>query len=159
MSPEETLEIERALGIALPEPYRLALLSHGLEGDWTDHPEFITDATQLISENRHFKMDPEDLSEVRGSGLLGAVKSYLMFGSKDRLLAKRQEWFREWVGGNCFVIGSDLGEERYYIVLTETSPRVYCFELETGRSRPATNSLLEWVAEAKRRQDEAEDEA
>jgi hypothetical protein len=55
MSPAEIATMESALGISLPEAYRNALQEHALADEWTDHPEFITDISVLMTENRHFK--------------------------------------------------------------------------------------------------------
>jgi hypothetical protein len=158
MSPSEVAELERNLGIVLPQAYRHALQDNELSGDWTDHPEFITDPTTLAQDNRYFRMTPEDLSELRKPGLLGAIRFLLFYGSGKRLLESRRKWFDTWVTGGRFIIGNDLGEEQYYIVLSEASPKVYRYELETKRSRAVAASLAEWLVEVKRRQVEAEHE-
>lgn len=111
MSPAELAEIESALGVTLPQRYRTALQDHGLSADWTEHPEFITDKATLAQENRHFRMNPEDLSEVRAPGVLGSIRFYLLYGSGKRLVDSRRKWFATWAKGGRFVIGNDLGEE------------------------------------------------
>ncbi len=158
MTPTEASTIESAVGVSLPEPYRLALTTHELSGEWEDHPEFITDAATLVAQNRHFKMNAEDLSEYRSVGMLGAIKFFLIYGSGKRLLATRRQWFKKWVAGRRFIIGNDLGEEQYYIVLTETEPRVYCYELESHQCRVIAPSIQQWLVEVKRRQVDAESE-
>jgi SMI1 / KNR4 family (SUKH-1) len=159
MSPAEIAEIESALGVTLPQRYRTALQNHGLSADWTEHPEFITDKATLAQENRHFRMNPEDLSEVRAPGVLGSIKFYLLYGSGKRLLDSRRKWFATWAKGGRFVIGNDLGEEQYYIKLSEASPTVHCYQLENKRSRKVAESLDAWLVEVKRRQVEAEAES
>jgi hypothetical protein len=159
MSPTEIATVERTVGVHLPSAYRLALETSVLTGDEDDHPEFITDAQLLIRVNKHFSLDPDDLSELRAPGILGALKFFLLYGSSERVLARRRKWHEAWVKGQRFAIGSDLGEEQYYIVLSESSPNVYCHELETQCSRKVASSLSEWPTEVKRRQREAESEA
>jgi len=158
MTPAEIATVESTIGVRLPEAYRLALQTHGLTGAEDDHPEFSTDPQFLIQENKHFTTDPEDLSEQRAPGVVGAIKFFLLYGSAKRLLESRRRWYKKWAKGQRFVIGCDLGEERYFIVLSEQSPKVYCYELETQRSRKIADSLPEWLVESKRRQHEAESE-
>lgn len=159
MSPEDIARVETAIGLRLPAEYRHALGAPGLSGDEDDHPEFTTDAELLVRDNRHFSSDPEDLTDIRSPGLLGALKFFLFYGSVKRVLARRREWHTEWAKGQRFVIGSDLGEEQYYIVLSESSPKVYCYEIETRRSRAVAASVPEWLAEVRRMQREAQCEA
>ena len=143
MSPEEIAALEQSLAITLPQAYRQSLQHHELVGDWTDHPEFITDRATLAAENKHFATKPEDLSDVRKPGLLGAIKFFLVYGSGKRLLNTRRNWFATWAKGRRFIIGNDLGEEQYYIVLTQPAPSVYRYQLENKRSRKVAESLDE----------------
>ena len=159
MTPSEIAGVESATGVKLPETYRRALQTHDLSGDWEDHPEFVTDPNVLITENKHFTMNPEDLSEIRSPGLVGALKFFLLYGSGKRVLATRRKWYDTWVKGKRFVIGSDLGEEQYFIVLSDPTTAVHCYELETQRSRRVASSAEDWLLEVKRRQAEAESEA
>jgi hypothetical protein len=158
MSPTEIAEVEQVVGVRLPAPYVEALQSERFAVEQDEHPEFITDPKWLTSENKHFKMDPGNLAEIRGPGMFGALKFYLLYGSGKRLLESRRKWHTKWAKGQRFVVGSDLGEEQYFIVLSEPDPAVYCYELETQRSRKVAPSVAEWVAEARRRQQEGESE-
>jgi hypothetical protein len=137
MSPAEVQRLEGSLGVSLPLAYRQALQNNQLPGRWIDHPEFITVAAMLGEENKHFRMNPEDQSELRAPGIVGAIKFFLFYGSRRRILEKRREWFATWVEAGRFVVGSDLAEERYFIVLTEAFPKVYRYELETRRASVA----------------------
>ncbi len=158
MTPAEIAAIETSVGVRLPESYRVALSNHGLVGADDDHPEFITDQQYLITENKHFKSNPEDISDVRAPGLFGAIKFYLLYGSGKRLKEHRRNWHKKWAIGQRFIIGNDLGEEMYYITLSESTPSVYCYDLETHRSRKIAQSIQDWLLETKRRQMEAESE-
>jgi hypothetical protein len=91
-------------------------------------------------------MNPEDLSELRAPGIVGAIKFFLFYGSRRRILEKRREWFATWVEAGRFVVGSDLAEERYFIVLTEASPKVYRYELETRRASVAGSGVNSGMA-------------
>jgi hypothetical protein len=157
MQPSDIALVESALGVQLPVPYREALADHGLQGETDDHLEFVTDARMLIEDNKHFKGDPEDLSEYRKPGVLGAVRFFLSFGSGKRLRKNLHEWHQIWKHGQRFLIGSDGGEESFFIVLTEANPKVYCFEYESHRAYPVAESVREWVLVAKQRQSEGSD--
>ena len=150
VSPDEIKAVESAVGIELPMPYRLALESSGLLGEDDDHPQFITEAALLVSENKHFSFNPDDLADLQRPGVLGALKFFLLYGSRERFMARRRKWHEDWALGQRFIIGSDLGEEQFYIVLSEASPRVYCYELETQKSREVAPSVSDWLAEVKR---------
>jgi hypothetical protein len=156
---QEVDSLEQAVGFALPQAYRQALTTHDLWGDWTDHPEFITDLQTLVSENRHFKLVPEDLSDVRSPGLLGSLKFWLIYGSGRRLVEFRRRLHKTWVQGRRFIIGNDLGEEQYFVVLDDPELKVHRYELESERSKVIARSLPEWLAEVKRRQRQAESDA
>jgi hypothetical protein len=158
MNAPEVLALESAVGVSLPAEYKRALQGHALTGEWTDHPEFITDACVLIAENAHFKMNPDDLSEVRTPGIAGAAKFWLLYGSGRRLREHRRKWHKSWTIGRRFIIGNNLGEEQYFIVLDREALCVHRYELETHRSRKVAESMEEWLAEVKRRQVEAESE-
>ena len=158
MTPAEIAKIEESVGVRLPEPYRVALLSPGLSGSDDDHPEFSTNLQFLITENKHFKFNPDDLSDVRVPGFLGAIKFYLLYGSGKRLLNHRRKWHQMWAKEKRFVIGNDQSEEMYYIVLSEPAPSIYCYELETRLSRKVAESVQAWLVETKRSQEEAENE-
>jgi hypothetical protein len=103
-------------------------------------------------------MNPEDLSELRAPGIVGAIKFFLFYGSRRRILEKRREWFATWVKAGRFVVGSDLAEERYFIVLSEASPKVYRYELETRRASVAAESIAAWLAEVQSTQTHTESE-
>ena len=151
-------QIERELGVHLPEPYRGALEHPQLSGDDDDHPEFCLSADDLVKKNAHFKFDPEDLSDLE-AGMLGPIKRLLFSGTRASVLERRRKWHEEWAGGQRFIIGSDLGEEWYYIVLSEPNPKVYCYELESHQSREVAASIGEWIAEVNRLQEQANRES
>ncbi len=159
MNPSQIASLERTLGFTLPAAYCTALSEHGLPGEWTDHPEFITDVDALLAENKHFKLNPEDLSDVRNPGIIGALKFWLLYGSGRRLIESRRKQHKTWSQGRRFIIGNDLGEEQYFIVLDDPKLKVYRYELESQRSKVVAGSLPEWVAEVKRRWADAESDA
>lgn len=158
MSPAEIAEFEIALGWRLPSAYARALQSHGLSEEQDNHPEFITDPGLLLSENKHLSPTKPVTNAPEALGPLRAVKSFLMFGSPKAQAERRQAWELAWVTGRRFIVGSDLGEERYFIVLSEVEAPVYCYELETKQVRQVAASPEEWVAEVRRRQEESEGE-
>lgn len=90
--------------------------------------------------------------------MLGALKFFLLYGSGKRLVEHRRKWHKAWVQGKRFVIGNDLGEEQYFIVLSDPTCTVHRYELETQRSRKVAGSLTEWLAKVRRWQLEAESE-
>ena len=159
VTPSQVASLEHTLGFTLPAGYCRALCEHGLPGEWTDHPEFITDGDALLAENKHFKLNPEDLSDIRRPGIVGAVKFWLLYGSSRRLIDVRRKLHKTWTQGRRFIIGNDLGEEQYFIVLDDPSLKVYRYELESQRSHVVAGSLPEWLAEVRRRQAEAESDA
>jgi len=149
--------IEECLGIQLPGEYRSALESSGLDNSDDEHPEFMTDAQTLISDNSHFAPVREDASVRSGRGPWSALKSFFLFGSPSRRSARYRAWLQEWAQTRRFVVGSDLSEERYFIVLTEEPVRVYCYELETGKSYVVAESMEDWLATVRLRQAESAD--
>ena len=156
MSPAEIALVENAVQVRLPPPYKAALESHGLMGDEDDHPEFTTNAKRLIEENQHFATSLA--GPLKPQGLLASVKAFLVYGSQRRRTERWHRWHTEWVVGQRFVIGSDLGEEKYFIVLSEHRAPVYRYELETKKAEKVAHSPAEWLAEVKRRQAETERE-
>lgn len=148
MTEQKVERIERTFNIELPLAYRQALSSHNLSGGDENHPEFLTDDARLIEENGYFLTDPnklDDLANIKKPGILGAIKFFLSYGFRDRVIERRQKCYEEWVGNQRFIIGNDMSEEYYYIVLSEKEPAVYCYELETGKSRKAAASIQEWL--------------
>ena len=153
MSPSEITRVEAALQVHLPLPYKTALESHCLSGDEDNHPEFSTSVQRLIEDNQHFGMS--STGAPKPSGALGALKNFLLYGSGHRREERWRRWYAEWVVGRRFIIGTDLSEERYFIVLSEQLAPVYCYQLETGRTDKVAGSPDEWLVEVKRRQIES----
>ncbi len=147
MNSSQIAAAEHAIGVEFPAPYRVALESHGLPGEWTEHPEFFTNPDILISENKHFKRDPQDLSDVRTPGALGALKFWLTYGSGKRLIEFRRRLHKTWVQGKRLIIGNDLGEEQYFIILDDPEVRVHRHELESRQSRVVAPSVQAWLKE------------
>ena len=158
MTDEDIDRIEGGLRVRLGTPYRTALLQHDLEGDDSSHPEFRTDIDTLIRDNSHFIDDPEDTSRYKTPGLIGAIKFLFLYGSGKRLRNHLRKWHMTWAKGQRFLIGDDMSEERYFIVLSDAEPGVHRYSLETGRSRQVATSLTEWLAHVKRQMAEAEDD-
>ena len=156
MSPAEVAEVERQLGSQLPAPYAMALQTHGLAGEQDDHPEFTTSPDLLLSENEHLLVRKRASNSPQPAGPLGSIKSFLFVGSAKAQAERRQAWELAWVAGRRFVIGNDLGEERYFIVLSEVVAPVYCYQLETKQVSQVAASPPEWVAEVRRRNQETE---
>ena len=150
MSPSEIARVEAALQIHLPLPYRTALETRCLSGDENNHPEFSTSVQRLIEDNHHFGMS--STGPPKPSGALGVLKNFLLYGSGRRREERWQRWYAEWVLGQRFIIGTDLSEERYLIVLSEQLAPVYCYQLETGQTKTVAGSPDEWLVEVKRRQ-------
>ncbi len=153
MSPSEIALVETALQVRLPLPYRAALESHDLSGDENDHPEFSTSVQRLIEDNQHFKTS--STGPPRPNGPLGALKNFFLYGSERRRTERWRKWHTEWVLGQRFIIGTDLSEERYLIVLSEQLTPIYCYQLETGQTERIAGSPAEWLVEVKRRQAES----
>ena len=159
MTPEDIARIEQTLAIRLPLPYREALLNHGLEGDDKDHPEFKTEVKSLLNDNVHFLKDPEDLSDIKKPGLIGAMKFAILYKFRDKILESRRKRHDYWVKGQRFLIGDDQSEERYFIILSEASPSVYGSEVETGSSWVIAHSVDAWLTEVKQLAADGEDES
>ena len=153
----EITRIEDCLGIRLPDEYRSVLASSEYLGIDDDTPEFIADAQTLIGYNYHLVAKREDEPPRGSKSAWGALKSLFLRRYEERRLARRRAWFDEWQVGRRFVVGSDLSEERYFIVLTERPLKVYCFELETGRSYVVAESLEHWLSTVRLRQSENAD--
>ena len=139
--------IESALGVSLPDAYRVALAEFDEQG--IDLPELVSNADELIQLNSHFTLDPEDLSELRGTGLLSRLRFFLLYKSPRKLAEQQSRHKQEWAGGGRFIIGTDLGEEQYFIRLAEGDPKVYCHELETDAVRQVAPNLAAWVSQAR----------
>jgi len=137
--------VESALSVSLPEPYRRTLTDLGPSN--LEVPELVTSADQLIEFNSHFALIPEDLSVLRGTGFLSRIRFFLFFKSPSRLIQQRSRYKQERAGR--FIIGTDLGEEQYFIRLSEADPKVYCHQLETGAVTEAASSLTAWVSKAR----------
>jgi hypothetical protein len=148
----DVARVERTLGVALPAEYRSALLGASLTRP--DEPEFYSEPDRLIGANDHFTLDPSDLSPYKALWLTG-LKLKLFAGARKRLSERLTAHKQEWAGANRFFIGSDLGEEQYFIVLTETPTRVYRFQLESGRINVVAENIAAWLTEVRRRAAEA----
>jgi hypothetical protein len=159
MTRTEISSLEQELGVKLPQRYQDVLENHGLSGEWTEHPELFTDVTVLRQENRHFLQKSDDLSDVKQPGLLGAIKFFLLYGSGKRLVDYRRKVQKKWVQGKRFVVGNDLGEEQYFIVLDDPEIKVHRFDLELQRSKVVAASIEAWLIEVRRRQRESETDA
>jgi hypothetical protein len=129
-----------------------------MPGSDVDHPEFKTDVEALIRDNTHFIEDPEDISKFRKPGFVGAIKFALIYGSGRRLLKHRRKWYSQWAKGERFLIGDDMSEERYFIVLSDAAPTVHCYSLENGRNKRVAASIEEWLAKVKLLMAETADE-
>ena len=156
MNEQDIDRIEKSLNIRLPAPYRKALIGHNLPGVDADHPEFHTDPDLLIQTNEHFILDPDDLADLVPEGRLGKLKFFLLYKSESKLRDMRREYCSVWAGEKRFIIGDDLGEERYYIILTESSPSVRCYQLETGESHEVAPSIDAWLSHIKNEMSEAD---
>jgi hypothetical protein len=152
MQERDVAYVERALGVTLPAEYRAALLAAGSAE--ADLPEFYTDPQQIVQVNEHFTLDPNDLSAYEKLWLV-RLRLKLFPRSRRQLSARLAAHKQEWAGAHRLSIGSDLGEEQYFIVLTEQPPAVYRFRLEGGRIDKVASSVAEWVVEAHRLQAEA----
>ncbi len=140
--------VEQSLGVTLPAEYRAALLSAGPPS--TDEPEFYRDVDHLVGANDHFTLNPSDLSSYGRLWLTG-LKLKLFPSARRRLSERLAAHKQEWAGAQRFFIGSDLGEEQYFIVLREAPTRVYRFQLEGGRIDVVAGSMAEWLAQVRRR--------
>lgn len=156
MKPEDISRIEGTLGVTLPAAYRVVLVS-ALDQGITDMPELCVSADELIAMNGHFTMDPHDLSALRGTGLLDRLKFFLFYKSPRVLVQSRIQYQAEWVGGARFVIGSDLGEEVYFIRLGDDAAAVQRHDLETGETVTVAERAGAWLAAVRRMRDEAQD--
>jgi len=150
--------IERALRVQLPEAYRAALFEHGLAGDDSARPQFRTDAAALIEDNHHFTVEQKRLSVVRKPGLLGAIKFVARHGPAKRFRRRRSKMYEHWTNDQRFFIGDDARGERYFIVLSETTPAVYGLERDIERTRVVAQSIDAWLASVKQMKSEVASE-
>ena len=144
---ESTSEIvEHSLGITLPVIYRNLIDS---PPNFTREPGincylWISPETLLI-ENRAYIMDPDDLSDIDDGSFLGGVKRRLLYGPKTKITNHRRRYLERWVKPKRFQIGSDGGEETFFISLEDPACAVWAFDLETGNISQRFESLASYV--------------
>lgn len=138
-------EIENNLGIALPEKYKSYLDSPpDIQNEYIYQFYFLIDPKQIIEDNRAYKMDIYDLSDIDNGTFLGSLKRFLFYGTKDKIIKHRKKHVKEWVEPGKFVIGSDGGEEMFFIYLNNPECPVFVYELETKESYKKYNSITEY---------------
>lgn len=128
-------EVESELGIILPDLYKNILDNPPiLKHENSSIYYLTTDPKRLVENNKAYKMNPEDLSDIDNGRFFGRLKRILFQGSKKRILAQRKKHYKDWVEAKKFVIGNDGGEEIFYIYLNKPTCPVYVHEIETGTS-------------------------
>jgi anthranilate/para-aminobenzoate synthase component I len=157
MTTADIQRIEQSLQIELPSSYKQALLEQYPWSVLEEQMYFAQETDYLIETNTHLLDPPPPQSPSIENTFLGSAKHFWrsISGAVRREHSAR-EWYEEWVTGRRFYIGSDYGEEEYFIVLTETNPAVYCYyyELKSNDCRVIAASIPEWIVEVKRRYSE-----
>lgn len=135
MNASTSTVIESELGIILPDLYKNILDNpHFSKNEDSSLYYLITDPQCLIELNNAYKIKPDDLSDIDDGSFFGRLRRVLLHGSKKRIVAQRKKHHKEWVEPEKFVIGSDGGEELFFIYLDKPKCPVYVYELETGNS-------------------------
>lgn len=142
--------VERALGIRLPNIYRNLIDSPPsfLKTQELECYLWVSPET-LVNENRAFVLDPADLSDIDDGSLVGGLKRRLFYGSKARIINHRRKYIEQWVESHRFQIGSDGGEETFFICLQDPGCAVWVFDLETRRVARRFESLASYVEHVK----------
>ena len=138
--------VERSLNLTLP----------GIYSDLIDNPPPFASgqglgcylwilSEALIEENYGYKMDPNDLSDIDDGSIWGGLKRILFYGSKAKIIDHRRKYLQDWVAPKRFMIGSDGGEETFFIHLDDSDCEVWAFDLETGKTSKRFNSIDNYV--------------
>jgi hypothetical protein len=146
MSDSTSTVIERELGIILPDLYK-NILDNPPSEKYNDSSIYylITDPQRLIELNNAYKIKPDDLSDIDDGSFFGRLKRIVFYGSKKRIVAQRKKHHKAWVEPKKFVIGSDGGEELFFIYLDKPKCPVYVVELETGNSAYRFDLLSKYI--------------
>jgi hypothetical protein len=111
--------VEQSLSLKLPAEYRQLLVDYPFSNDsFATDCMVIRDADALINANR------------------GPNSHFMIHHRKGRWAPQK----------NHFLIGSDGGEEQYYLDLNDPQCRVLKFDLETGELSPYANGIAEYKA-------------
>ncbi|APG27066.1 hypothetical protein A7E78_03985 [Syntrophotalea acetylenivorans] len=146
MNASTSTVIESELGIILPDLYKNILDNpHFSKNEDSSLYYLITDPQCLIELNNAYKIKPDDLSDIDDGSLFGRLKRVLLHGSKKRIVAQRKKHHKEWVEPKKFVIGSDGGEELFFIYLDKPKCPVYVYELETGNSAYGFDLMSKYI--------------
>ena len=128
-------EVERELGIILPDLYKNILDNPPFSKDGDSSIYYLTtDPQRLVEINKAYKMNPDDLSDLDDGRLVSRLKRIFFHGSKKRIMAQRKKHYKDWVETKKFVIGNDGGEEIFFIYLNKPKCPVFVYEIETGNS-------------------------
>jgi hypothetical protein len=144
MTEASITHVEDTLGVKLPRAYRAALVRSD-PSDVEEASELSRSTEYLIERNRHFTLDPADLSELTQS-LFTRIRFRLLPRSRTSAIRARVRYKTEWADTGRFVIGDDLSELVYFIYLNDDTAAVHEFCLEDARSRIVAASMEEWVA-------------
>jgi hypothetical protein len=143
-------QIEDALGIKLPIWYS-ELINKPSEFESNSTLELYLRASPnwLIENNKGYIVNINDISDLDDGSLFGSIRRYLLYGSKEKIIKHRKKYYDNWVKDKRFIIGSDGGEEDYFIKLTDTDSLVYVFDLETHKSKLKFKSINEYLEHAR----------
>jgi hypothetical protein len=131
MTPSELDRIEEVLGITLPEAYRATMGVYPFDSDATASDCMLpNDAEWVINANR------------------GLDRHFLLHHGKGRWVPTK----------NHLLIGTDGGEEYYYLDLREKSCPVLAFDLETGNLSVFCDNFERFVCRCREIDDEIEED-
>ncbi|MBW9271753.1 MAG: hypothetical protein K1566_19100 [Candidatus Thiodiazotropha sp. (ex. Lucinisca nassula)] len=139
-------QIEESLGINLPAWYS-ELINNPSEYNIGGMLELYlrTDPEWLIENNKIYVANVNDISDIDNGTLIGSIKRLLQYGSKQRIIKHRKLYFDKWVKSERFMIGSDGGEEDYFIKLSDIDPLIYVLDLEAHESKLKFKSINEYI--------------
>ena len=146
MTEQDLAEIERKLGTELPAEYRAVMLDYPFYGPYSIGQDALRpEVEQVLELNEHLSFDSY-LSRAQQPGATWWDR--LM----DRLASSKtkQKWIqrgvaykKEWQ--DRFQIGTDGGEETYFMRLQAEDTAVFTFDLETGEIRQTAENLRAWI--------------
>jgi len=138
----ELSEIERELGIVLPDVYKDFMRLPNLPSIgksckcllFKDHEMLIAENCGYASARRGYALVPPDFHPVYARGLFGWLRVLLKRGVKAGVDSALKCYASEWVENNRFIIGGIDGVEKYYIYLNAEVCVVFAFELNSGKA-------------------------
>ena len=140
--PKPSTQIESKLGIFLPKQYK----------ELIDNPPQISSDNfycpeRVIESNSAYSWNLEDPLLFKEDNIFKKITRRLLEGTPSEILERKKEWVSLWVDTKRFVIGSDGGEEEYYIYLDDERCKVFGHDIEMNKHVIKYSSLEKFVKE------------